>query len=304
MTQQPEEPKEPVALAAPDTTPAGHNGAGDGVQPAEDGVSTPAPAETAAASLPVAAPSAPAARPSTTDGAAGLKFATSVLVIVVFMITFVVQAFRVPSESMENTLLVGDFLLADKVHFASDGGWWGRLLPYRPVHRGDIVVFRYPVDPTQYFVKRVVGLPGDHVRLQNKAVYVNGQLLHESYVIHSLPGYDVYRDSFPAPRRFTSEVDRRWRMNLERYVNGGELIVPPDQYFVMGDNRDRSLDSRYWGFVPRAAILGRPLLIYLSVEGPPEPEGASANDRLLHSGQMLAHFLELARWDRMFRLVR
>lgn len=238
-----------------------------------------------------------------TSGPSGIKFVTSVLVIVVFMITFVVQAFRVPSESMENTLLVGDFLLADKLHFANSGGFWDRLMPYRQVHRGDIVVFRYPVDPSQYFVKRVIGMPGDHVRLINKSVYINGQKLDESYVIHSL-GFDQYRDDFPAPNRYTRDSNGRWRGEMPRFVNGGELLVPPDQYFVMGDNRDRSLDSRYWGFVPRGAIMGRPLVIYLSVAGPPEPEGATSNDKLLHSGQMLAHFLQLARWDRMFRLVR
>lgn len=238
-----------------------------------------------------------------TSGPSGIKFVTSVLVIVVFMITFVVQAFRVPSESMENTLLVGDFLLADKLHFANPGGFWDRVLPYRDVHRGDIVVFRYPVDPSQYFVKRVIGMPGDHVRLINKSVYINEQKLEESYVVHSL-GFDQYRDEFPAPNRYTRDIDRRWRGDMPRFVNGGELVVPPNQYFVMGDNRDRSLDSRYWGFVPRGAIMGRPLVIYLSVAGPPEPEGATSNDKLLHSGQMLAHFLQLARWDRMFRLVR
>jgi len=237
-------------------------------------------------------------------GPTGLKFVTSVLVIVVFLITFVVQAFRVPSESMENTLLVGDFLLADKLHFARDGGIWGRVVPYRPVQRGDIVVFRYPVDPSQYFVKRVIGLPGDRVRLENKSVFINGKLLQESYAIHSQLGFDPYRDNFPVTNRYTHDVDHRWRGDLPRFVTGNELVVPAGQYFVMGDNRDRSLDSRYWGFVPRDSIIGRPLMIYLSLAGPPEPEGATSNDKLLHSGQMLAHFLELARWDRMFRLVR
>lgn len=237
-------------------------------------------------------------------GPSGVKFVTSVLVIVVFMITFVVQAFRVPSESMENTLLVGDFLLADKLHFANDGGFWNRFLPYRPVRRGDIIVFRYPVDPSQYFVKRVIGMPGDRIHLQDKSVYINGRLLQESYVIHSLPGLDQYRDNFPAPNRSSRDTDGRWRGRMPLFVNSGELVVPPDAYFVMGDNRDRSLDSRYWGFVPRSSIMGRPLVIYLSVAGPPEPEGATSNDKLLHSGQMLAHFLQLARWDRMFHLVR
>jgi signal peptidase I len=250
-------------------------------------------------------PAAAAPAPYHTEaGPTGLKFVTSVLVIVVFLITFVVQAFRVPSESMENTLLVGDFLLADKVHFAHGGEFLDRLLPYTPVKHGDIVVFRYPVDPSQYFVKRVVGVPGDRIRLTNKTVLLNGKPLLEDYAVHNLMGFDAYRDDFPQPNRYSRDVDRRWRGNLPRFVNGGELTVPAGQYFVMGDNRDRSLDSRYWGFVPRESIMGRPLVIYLSVAGPPEPEGATSNDKLLHSGQMLAHFFQLARWDRMFRLVR
>src|SRR5262249_59988513 len=106
-----------------------------------------------------------------------LKSLLSIAIIVVFVITFVVQAFRVPSESMENTLLIGDFLLADKLHFADAGGAWSRLLPYRDIQRGDMVVFRYPVDPDVYFVKRVVGMPGDQIHLQNKVVYVNGMPL-------------------------------------------------------------------------------------------------------------------------------
>jgi signal peptidase I len=126
----------------------------------------------------------------------------SIAVIVVFVITFVVQAFRVPSESMENTLLVGDFLLADKVRFAGPAGAWDEALPYRAIHRGDIIVFRYPVEPSIYFVKRVIGLPGDRIRLQRKAVYVNGAPLQESYVIHKERDSDRYRDNFPADSDF------------------------------------------------------------------------------------------------------
>lgn len=240
---------------------------------------------------------------ASTRGPEGIQFLLSVLVIVVFMITFVVQAFRVPSESMENTLLIGDFLLADKLHFAN-GGFWHELLPYRPIRRGDIIVFRYPVDPRQYFVKRVIGLPGDHIHLQDKAVYVNGEPLQESYVIHSVPKPDFYRDNFPAQQGFTTDVNRHWKSEVNRYLDHGDLVVPRAQYFVMGDNRDQSLDSRYWGFVPRSSIVGRPLVIYLSVRGGKQTEGGGPDDKLFHSGQMPAHFLQLARWDRIFRRVR
>jgi signal peptidase I len=252
----------------------------------------------------------PAPGPSTQKfppayGPQGIQFVISVLVIVVFMITFVIQAFRVPSESMENTLLIGDFLLADKLHFANDGGIWHWLLPYRSIRRGDVVVFRYPVDPSQYFVKRVIGLPGDRIRLQNKIVYVNGSPLDESYVIHSMPNFEVYRDNFPLHERLPLDVNRQWIRELSRHLDHGELVVPKDEFFVMGDNRDQSLDSRYWGFVPRGNIMGRPLVIYLSINDghPSEAEPRTSNGKLFDSGQVLAHFLQLARWDRIFRRV-
>ena len=139
-----------------------------------------------------------------------LQSLLSILVIVLFAITFVVQAFRVPSESMENTLLAGDFLLADKVHFA-DGGAWERILPYRAVQRGDVIVFHYPVEPSTYFVKRVIGVPGDRIRLLNKVVYVNGASLKEGYTIHGLRDHDSYRDNFPGPRDFPASARSRCR---------------------------------------------------------------------------------------------
>ena len=228
----------------------------------------------------------------------------SIAVIVLFAITFVVQAFRVPSESMEKTLMAGDFLLADKVHFAESGGWWSRVLPYAPIQRGDIIVFRYPVDPSTYFVKRVIGLPGDRIRLEDKAVYLNGKPLREAYAIHQLRDRDPYRDDFPRMESFPGSMDEHWEVNIWRYLRGHELVVPADSYFVMGDNRDRSLDSRYWGFVPRANVTGRPLVIYLSVRGLYGGEDADSDDKLIPSGQSVAHYLQLARWNRMFHLVR
>lgn len=226
----------------------------------------------------------------------------SITVIVVFVITFVVQAFRVPSESMENTLLIGDFLLADKLHFADASGAWGRVLPYRDIQRGDIIVFRYPVDPSIYFVKRVVGIPGDQIHLQNKVVYVNGRPLREDYAMHQPARHDLYRDNFPYGES-SRDTDCSWCRELPRFIRDGELVVPSGEYFVMGDNRDQSLDSRYWGFVPRDNILGRPLVIYLSVRGF-QDKGGGSNDKLFPSGQMLAHFLHVARWERIFRVVR
>lgn len=238
----------------------------------------------------------------------GLKFYLSVLVIVLYMTTFVMQAIRIPSESMETTLMVGDFLLADKIHYSAEGWFGSHLLPYREIRRGDIVVFHYPPDPKQYFVKRVIGLPGDHIKLLDKTVLINGERLREDYARHVLQDYNPYRDSFPditflVPPYLTTDVDRRWRKQMFQYLDHGELVVPAGNYFVMGDNRDRSLDSRYWGFVPRGNITGRPLVIYLSVNEEDHTEQAAPNDKLIHPGQMLAHILQLARWDRMFRPV-
>jgi signal peptidase I len=263
-------------------------------------------AETAAAGPATAEPTQAEAVPNARTNHApprsmfGIQAFFTVVIFSIFVITFIVQAFQIPSGSMENTLLVGDFLLVDKLHFAGDGGP-GRLLPYGTINREDIVVFYFPVEPSQFLVKRVIGLPGDHIRLRDKAVYVNGAPLHESYAIHQQRMPDGYRDNFPNRQGYSREIDRHWRYELSRYVNEGELVVPADHYFVLGDNRDNSLDSRYWGFVPRANIVGRPLVIYLSVKGS-EPGGS--NDKLMHSGQTLAHLLQLARWNRMFRLVR
>jgi signal peptidase I len=237
------------------------------------------------------------------SGDSGIQSLLSIAVIVIFVITFVVQAFRVPSESMENTLLIGDFLLADKLHFAGANGALHNILPYRAIQRGDIIVFRYPVDPDTYFVKRVIGLPRDHVRLRDKTVYVNGTALREKYTVYGPQDYDSYRDDFPSPRSFSSNVDYHWRGELPHFISDGELIVPEGRYFVMGDNRDRSLDSRYWGFVPRGNIVGRPLVIYLSVRGF-MGDSTGPDDKLFPSGHVLAHVFQLARWDRMFRLVK
>lgn len=229
----------------------------------------------------------------------GVQALFTVVIFTIFVITFVVQAFQIPTGSMENTLLVGDFLLVDKLHFAGDAGS-GRVLPYANIQRRDIIVFYYPVDPKQFLVKRVIGLPGDHIRLRNRTVYVNGVAQHENYVVHKTWNSDYYRDNFPAMEPNSPEIDRGWRDQFPNFVENGEIVVPANDYFVLGDNRDQSLDSRYWGFVPRANIIGRPLVIYLSVRGS-GPAGSS--DKLSNSG-MLAHWLHMARWDRMFRLVR
>jgi signal peptidase I len=226
------------------------------------------------------------------------------VVIAVFVITFVVQAFQIPSESMENTLLIGDYLLVDKVHYAP-GGVWSKLLPYSDIRRGEIIVFRYPVHPSQHFVKRVIALPGDHIRLVNKQVWVNGSPVAEKYVVFRSPVRDYYRDDFPDLNYLSANVEARWWLKLRTLVHGGELVVPAEQYFVMGDNRDESLDSRYWGFVPRQNVIGRPLLIYWSFRsGEPGPGPRDEDGRLSRLAYMITHLMQETRWDRAFRVVR
>jgi signal peptidase I len=226
------------------------------------------------------------------------------IVIAVFVITFIVQAFQIPSESMENTLLIGDYLLVDKVRYG-EGGMWGRIEPYSAIGRGDIIVFRYPMHPVQHFVKRVVALPGDHLRLINKRLYVNGAPVNEKYAIHKSAARDVFRDDFPRTDMLTSQVGTKWWLQLRSLVDRGELQVPAGQYFVLGDNRDESLDSRYWGFVPRENVIGRPLVIYLSVKREHEFEpGTSTGDSLANLAYSLMNAVRDLRWDRTFRVVK
>ena len=195
------------------------------------------------------------------------EWAITVLLLL-FGITFVVQAFVIPTGSMEDTLLVGDHLLVDKLAFAPSGSLGSLILPYADVKRGDIVVFRYPEDPSQTFVKRVIGQPGDHLRFDEQQLYLNGQKVSEPYVYHKSGYIDPYRDNFPSlPNISLSEAAARM---LEQNVENGEVIVPEGFYCVMGDNRDNSSDSRYWGFVPRRHVVGKPLVIYWSFDAPTE----------------------------------
>lgn len=235
------------------------------------------------------------------DWMSGIQWLASTVVLAVFVITFLAQAFQIPSQSMEKTLLIGDYLLVDKVHYA-EGGIWNSLLPYSPIGRGDIIVFRYPVQPTQHFVKRVIGIPGDHVHLYRGKVFVNDKAIDDSgFAIHKTQQFDSYRDNFPAGNYISPEVNSRWWVEMHNVVHQGEIVVPAGKYFVMGDNRDESLDSRYWGFVPRENVIGRPFLIYWSVQ---RPETAASDGKLGRLLYTLVHLPEDARWDRTFRLVR
>ncbi|MGB6405435.1 MAG: signal peptidase I, partial [Candidatus Sulfotelmatobacter sp.] len=242
--------------------------------------------------------------PAGTDVTSSIQSLLGTVVIAVFVITFIVQAFQIPSPSMENTLLVGDYLLVNKLTYGG-GSIGDYLMPYRRVQRGDIVVFHYPVDPAQHFVKRVIGVPGDRVRMVNKQVLVNGVPLKEPYARFSRPADDVFRDNFPRLDVMSGPTPEWW-VQLRKLVEDGQLIVPEGHYFVMGDNRDNSSDSRYWGFVPRANIIGRPLVIYWSVQGA-EGDGtalSSVSAKLYHFAYVVTHIFQITRWHRTLRLVR
>jgi len=228
------------------------------------------------------------------------------VLLALFGTTFIVQAFKIPSQSMEPTLLIGDHLLVNKFIFGGQGAWYEKILPYRAIRRGDIIVFKFPFDDHPHYVKRVVGLPGDHVRIINQHVYVNDNLQNEPYVVHDAAYEDPFGDNFPPAGRYFAEIGLRpeWAEQILSHVQHGELVVPADKYFVMGDNRDRSWDSRYWGFVDRGAVMGRPVMIYWSVEASPS-DYARRNllGTLRAAGQNILRIPARTRWRRMMHEV-
>ena len=182
------------------------------------------------------------------------------VIFLLFGITMVAQPFVIPSSSMEDNLLIGDHVIVDKLAYGPTGPLSRYLLPYAPVRRGDIIVFRFPLDPGQNYVKRVIGLPGDHLRIERRQVYVNGRALDEPYKVHKTAWLEPYRDTFPA-EPYGPVAPRALDM-LRDHAAGGELTVPPGQYFAMGDNRDNSSDSRYWGPVPLDYVVGKAVFVY------------------------------------------
>ncbi len=209
------------------------------------------------------------------------------VILALFIRTFVVQAFKIPTGSMENNLLIGDHLLVNKMLYAPTAVLLeNEILPIRDIRRGEVVVFKFPMGPERDFIKRVIGLPGDAIRVENKRVYINGEPLEEDYVFFTEPPgngdeevfYDFRRDFMP------------------------EMIVPEGQYFVMGDNRDNSHDSRFWGTLPRELVKGRALIIYWSFDGTYLATGLM--ERLKELGSHAWHFFDKTRWNRFFHLVR
>jgi len=233
----------------------------------------------------------------------------AVLVTGLFIITFVVQAFEIPSSSMENTLLIGDHVFVNRIKFAPKTSVASVLLPYRDVKFQDIVVFLHP-DPPQagtYVVKRIIGLPGDRIHLRNGVVYRNGVALDEPYIDHDRENpADMYRNNFPSiPPSDNDDLSANWMVDLPSYIQGEDLVVPPGHYFAMGDHRGVSLDSRYWGFIPRENIIGNPMFIYWSFETPENQyRKTSWGDRVLFLGKVVIHFFDETRWKRTLQVVR
>lgn len=225
------------------------------------------------------------------------------VVVALFLLTFLLQPYLIPSESMERTLLVGDFLLVDKLVFAPDGALSRLFLPYREPQRGDVVVFHRP--QPEFLVKRIVALPGDRVHVAGGRAVVNGQPQAEPYACFEPAAAIPSRDDFPVHGVPDPETDPLWTARLRMLTRGGELIVPPGEYFVLGDNRNHSRDSRFWGLVPRAAIVARPLLVYFSLKRPSatdraEPLARASDDRLGHDGSLIGRAKNFARWGRLF----
>jgi signal peptidase I len=239
----------------------------------------------------------------------------SVLVIGMFILTFIGQNFVIPSGSMENTLLIGDHLLVDRITLSPPAKWMP-LVHYRDPKRGDILVFKKPVmDPVdgeyQYLdlVKRCIGVPGDHIHLHEGTVYVNGTAYPTPPTAGDTqgPGDLVFLDEFPAiaPEPRLNETPESWAIEFQRDLHNGDLVVPPGKYFMMGDNRHDSLDSRYWGFVPRANIIGRPLFNYWSFETPDgEYDKTGIGNKLAWMAHVVIRFIPDTRWRRTFKLMR
>jgi signal peptidase I len=237
------------------------------------------------------------------------EFISSMAVVLVtglFIITFCMQAFEIPSGSMIKTLLIGDHLFVDRALLAPKTKWMP-LVPYQQVHRRDIVVFVSPAQPGLYLVKRVIGIPGDRIHLREGVVYVNGQAQNEPYRfedpdVRHLP----YALNFPSVAPDESvQLTPEWHLTMDSHIQGDDLVVPDDSYFAMGDNRENSWDSRFWGFIPKENLIGRPMFIYWSFVTPADQYmKQEIGDRIGFIFHIVIHFFDETRWSRMFRLVR
>ncbi len=265
-------------------------------------------------------PETPTTRPEPEEKETALESLASictVLAVGLFVMTFIFQNFEIPSASMEKTLLIGDHVLVDRVTLAPSAHW-APFVQHRDVRRGDIIVFLkpHPETPDLYLVKRCIGIPGDKIHLEHGIVYLNGVAQNEPYA--AMPrsdgdledAYIPYRDDFPADlsgieEQASANNASMWAVDLPNHVVDGDLVVPPDSVFAMGDNRTRSLDGRFWGFVPRENIVGRPMFVYWSFQTPADQiDKTSLADRVGFMGHILIHIFDETRWRRTFHVVR
>lgn len=240
----------------------------------------------------------------------GLASTCSVLAIGLFILTFVFQNFVIPSSSMASTLLVGDHVMVERETLAPAANWIP-FLHYRQVRRGDIIVFYKPTEEANgehiFLVKRVIGIPGDRIHLRNGIVFLNGVAQDEPQTAKpTSSNYDAYVDDFPLMDPSTERgVTAAWSVLLPTCIRGEDLVVPPGKYFAMGDNRTNSMDSRYWGFVPRETIIGRPLLVYWSIRMPESGvDEAPISERAISTLHEFIHLFDETRWNRTFHRIK
>ena len=235
----------------------------------------------------------------------------TVLAVGLFVMTFVFQNFEIPSASMVKTLLIGDHVLVDRVTLAPPAKW-APFTHYRDVQRGDVIVFLKPGEPDLFLVKRAIALPGDRIHLRNGVVYLNGVAQNEPQAAMPVEdgniqhSFNAYRDDFPdVPPGPYDQVTASWAYELPTHIVDGDLVVPPGKVFAMGDNRPDSLDGRFWGFVPRENIVGRPMFVYWSFDTPADQiNKQSIGERLAFMGHIVTHFFTETRWSRTLHIVR
>jgi signal peptidase I len=238
----------------------------------------------------------------------------SVLVVGLFILTFLGQNFVIPSGSMEDTLLVGDHLVVDRITLAPPAKWMP-LVHYREPQHNDVVVFLKPVADSNgeylFLVKRLIGVPGDHIHIRNGIVIINGVAQDQPHAQPTTPeNHTDFLDEFPTvPPVATDDpgtgTPEEWAIDFPKYIENGDLVVPPGMYFMMGDNRHNSLDSRYWGFVPRANIVGRPLFNYWSFKTPEDQYTQTGiGNTIAWMGHVALHFFSDTRWKRTLHIIR